>query len=158
MVTDARPYEAICALRAYLHLPLHRQRAALTLLLFSEHPLAVEQQRRGPARRERHLRTCRWCTEPWAIEDEVHVLLECEAAPLCAMRELFLALAIGAEPSLRAAHFRLSSPAFLDMLLRGKTTMPLLATYVADVFDLCTPLPQGSDQRAPAPAAPAMTA
>ncbi|EIW63804.1 uncharacterized protein TRAVEDRAFT_79418, partial [Trametes versicolor FP-101664 SS1] len=67
----------LCCKREYLQLPHHRERSAITLLLMSEHPLSIEQLRRGPTRIARELRICRWCTQPWAIEDETHVLLEC---------------------------------------------------------------------------------
>lgn len=57
----SRPIAKLCAMREYLRLPRHRQRAAITLLLLSEHPLSIEQLRRGPRRLDRHLRICRWC-------------------------------------------------------------------------------------------------
>lgn len=117
------------------------RRAAITLLLLSEHPLSVEQLRRGPTRIARELRICRWCTQHWAVEDETHVLLECEADTLTDLRETFLNTVFAAVPSFRKAYFRLSSAALLDMLLRGSTTLPMLASYVADVFELCATTP-----------------
>lgn len=132
------PIAKLCAMRDYLRLSHHRQRAAITMLLFSEHPLSAEQLRSGPVRIERHLRVCRWCTHSWAIEDETHVLLECDGEPLRTLRAAFFDEAV---PSLRRAHFRLSSPALLDMLLRGTTTLPLLADYVASVFEQCDNTP-----------------
>ncbi|KAL7279777.1 hypothetical protein ACG7TL_006184 [Trametes sanguinea] len=44
----ASDLKAVCMPRAYLYLPHRRQCEALALLLFSEHPLAVEQLRRTP--------------------------------------------------------------------------------------------------------------
>ncbi|KAL1937066.1 hypothetical protein VTO73DRAFT_15135 [Trametes versicolor] len=149
----SRPIAKLCAMREYLRLPRHRQRAAITLLLLSEHPLSVEQLRRGPKRLDRCLRICRWCKNDWAVEDEIHVLLECDAEPIASRRSTFLKDVVTALPSLRTAHFRLASSAFLDMLLRGPTTPPLLATYVADVFELCdnTPPPLLPDDNTPPP-------
>ncbi|EIW58233.1 uncharacterized protein TRAVEDRAFT_47400 [Trametes versicolor FP-101664 SS1] len=95
----------------------------------------------GPTRVARELRICRWCTQPWAIEDETHVLLECDADAPRGLREVFLQAVFTAVPSLRKAHFRLSSVVLLDMLLRGSTTLPILASYVADIFELCDTTP-----------------
>lgn len=134
--------KTVCTLRDYLQLPTHRQRSAIALLMLSEHPLAVERLRRAPIRRDRALRVCRWCQHPWAVETETHALLECDSEPLSTLREAFLANLFAVLPSLRSPHFHLASSAFLDMLLRGSTTLPLLANYVADTFALCdvTPL------------------
>lgn len=107
----------------------------------SEHPLSIEQLRRGPTRIARKLHICRWCTQPWAIEDKTHVLLECNADAPPGLREVFLQAVFTAVPSLRKAHFRLSSVVLLDMLLRGSTTLPILASYVADIFELCNTTP-----------------
>ncbi|KAI0628281.1 hypothetical protein C8Q77DRAFT_1068312 [Trametes polyzona] len=134
--TGCKP-ASLCAPCEYLRLPRHRQRAAITPLLFSEHPLPVEQYRRGPARRFRNMGICRWCCHDRAVEDEIHALLECNSAGLANVRHRFLAEVFNTVPALQKAHFRLTGAQLLDMLLRGKTTLPLLATYVADVFDLC---------------------
>ncbi|KAI0367105.1 hypothetical protein BV20DRAFT_1045787 [Pilatotrama ljubarskyi] len=68
----------LCARRRYLALPHRRQREALTALLFSEHPLAVEQLRRAPTPHPipRQWRVCRFCRAADAVEDEYHVLLD----------------------------------------------------------------------------------
>ncbi|OSD05618.1 hypothetical protein PYCCODRAFT_1361397, partial [Trametes coccinea BRFM310] len=76
-LTAAPPdLKAICAPRAFLHLPRRRQRDALCLLLFSEHPLAIEQLRRAPAACPipRLWRVCRFCRLRDTIEDEIHTL------------------------------------------------------------------------------------
>ncbi|KAI0348825.1 hypothetical protein OH77DRAFT_1432583 [Trametes cingulata] len=64
--------DALCSLRPYLSLPTHRLRQALTLLLLSEHPLRVERLRRTTPAVPRELRSCRFCRQQGAIEDEVH--------------------------------------------------------------------------------------
>lgn len=92
------------------------------------------------------------------MEDEIHVVLECEGEPLRSLRAAFLDAVFTAVPSLQRAHFRLPSPALLDMFLCGTTTLPLLASFVADIFEQCdlTPplLPQDN---APAPGVNGMT-
>ncbi|CDO71691.1 hypothetical protein BN946_scf184915.g35 [Trametes cinnabarina] len=75
----ASDLKVVCMPRAYLSLPHRRQREALALLLFSEHPLAgMEQLRRMPPIL-REWRICRFCRIRSAIEDEIHAL---HAAPL----------------------------------------------------------------------------
>ncbi|KAI5833292.1 hypothetical protein K523DRAFT_265688 [Schizophyllum commune Tattone D] len=79
--------------RSYLdvHIPAHRK--ALTRLMLSEHPLAIEQLRRTSRYRpriDRNLRICRLCRA--AVEDEVHVLLHCDGDDdLVQLRSEFLA-------------------------------------------------------------------
>ncbi|KAI0630173.1 hypothetical protein C8Q77DRAFT_246669 [Trametes polyzona] len=116
--TGCTLFWALWALRDYLRFPRHHQCAAVTLLLFSEHPLAVEQHRRGPTRRDRHLRICHWCCHDWAVEDEVHALLECDAPALANICNRYLAEVFNTVPALEKARFRLSSARVLDMLLR----------------------------------------
>lgn len=74
------------------------------------------------------------------------------------LRPAFLDAIFTAVPSLQRAHFRLPSPALLDMFLCGTTTLPLLASFVADIFEQCdlTPplLPQDN---VPAPGVNGMT-
>ncbi|OSC98816.1 hypothetical protein PYCCODRAFT_917526 [Trametes coccinea BRFM310] len=72
----ASDLKAVCMPRAYLYLPHRRQREALALLLFSEHPVAVEQLRRTPPI-PREWRVCRFCRIRSAIEDDSHALLSC---------------------------------------------------------------------------------
>ncbi|KAI0628707.1 hypothetical protein C8Q77DRAFT_1067800 [Trametes polyzona] len=147
------PLGEVCAYRAYLDLPTQRQREAITLLLLSEHPLAVERLRRQKTPPPRSERKCRFCLQPWAVEDETHTLLECDGGPLRARRDRFMEEASAIHRALPRLQFRLSSNALLDYLLQSETLLPLLATYVADVFSLClsTPLllPPDSNTRSP---------
>ena len=88
--------------RSYLdvHIPAHRK--ALTRLMLSEHPLAIEQLRRTSRYRpriDRDLRICRLCRG--AVEDEVHVLLHCDGDnDLVQLRSEFLAGLRGTMPRL----------------------------------------------------------
>ncbi|KAL1937274.1 hypothetical protein VTO73DRAFT_13883 [Trametes versicolor] len=78
-----------------------------------------------------------------AVEDETHVLLQCQAPVLATRRTTFLSALTAAKPGLRALHSRLPPPAFLDVLLTSGSgaTLPLFADFVADVFEIvdCTP-------------------
>lgn len=74
----------------YLTILNAAHRRALTRLVFSEHPFAVERLRRVSRGRKviREWRRCRWCGI--AVDDEVHVLLACTAhAPLVIIRDDF---------------------------------------------------------------------
>lgn len=144
MPGDAPPtLRNMCARRAYVLLPRRRQREALCRLVFSEHILAVELLRRAPAASPipRHRRICRFCELRWAIEDEGHALLECPAPRLASLRTSFLATATAVMPALIPLRRRLSSPAFLDVLLNTDKVLPLFGDYVADVFGLATETP-----------------
>ncbi|KAI0348896.1 hypothetical protein OH77DRAFT_1375126, partial [Trametes cingulata] len=68
---------SLCVARAYLSLPRRLEREALTQLLSSDHPLAIEALRRVRPPVPRHHRVCRFCCLHWAVEDEPHALLEC---------------------------------------------------------------------------------
>ncbi|KAJ7685887.1 hypothetical protein B0H17DRAFT_941069, partial [Mycena rosella] len=94
--------------RHYLTLvlvPAHRK--ALTGLLLEDHTLSVERLRypvryRLPVPREECL--CHFCQA--AAEDEVHVLLDCDAhAPLTALRETFLKDSFTGDPVLEPAYY-----------------------------------------------------
>lgn len=135
----------ICARADYLKLPRRRQRQALLLLVFSEHPLAVERLRRapGPVPIPRNRRICRLCKLRNAVEDETHVLLQCQAPVLATRRTTFLSALTAAKPGLRALHSRIPPSAFLDVLLTSGSgaTLPLFADFVADVFEIVDSTP-----------------
>ncbi|KAI0363317.1 hypothetical protein BV20DRAFT_958508, partial [Pilatotrama ljubarskyi] len=133
--------EHVCTLRDYLQLSTRPQRDAVTQLILSEHPLAIERLRRAPHVIPREWRVCRFCRKPWAVEDEVHVLLQCDAAPLASRREDYFEASHSLHPGLRKLYFRLSGAAFLDVALRSRDTLSLFAHFVADVFALCEQLP-----------------
>ncbi|KAI0330374.1 hypothetical protein GY45DRAFT_1302958 [Cubamyces sp. BRFM 1775] len=140
---SAPALKVVCDARPYLYLPQRRQREAVTRLLFSEHPFAVEQLRRAPAPRPipRERRVCRFCTDADAIEDEAHMLLRCPAPALRTRRDEFLHAAITLHPPLRRLRDRLADEAFLDVLLNTECTLAATATYVADVLATCETVP-----------------
>lgn len=145
-VSNSAPeLRAICACADHLKLPRRRQRAALLLPVFSEHPLAVERLRRapGPVPIPRNRRICRFCKLRHAIEDEAHALLQCQAGALADRRATSLDALMTAKPGLRALHSRLPPPAFLDVLLTSGSdaTLPLFADFVADVFEIVDSIP-----------------
>ncbi|KAH9856691.1 hypothetical protein C2E23DRAFT_772152 [Lenzites betulinus] len=131
----------LCAKRTYLSLPSHRLRNAVTRLWVSEHPLAIEQLRRRTPPVPRARRICRFCEKRWAVEDERHVLIECTADYIQTLRDVFWAKATVLLPRLPAMADSLSVPAALDMLLSREKTLPMLAEFIADVFDLCEDVP-----------------
>ncbi|KAI5897156.1 uncharacterized protein SCHCODRAFT_01124747 [Schizophyllum commune H4-8] len=135
--------------RSYLdvHIPAHRK--ALTRLMLSEHPLAIEQLRRVSRYRprfDRDLRICRLCRS--AVEDEVHVLLHCDgdddlvqlrgellAGLQCSMPRLeqtydkeFIQSVVARPPAAIASFARFVHRAFLRV-----TATPLLLPNNADV-------------------------
>ncbi|KAL7285334.1 hypothetical protein ACG7TL_000429 [Trametes sanguinea] len=129
--------KAVCRPRAYLYLPHRRQREALALLLFSEHPLAVEQLRRTPPI-PREWRVCRFCRIRSAVEDEIHALLSCRSPLLSARRARFVAELSDAHPPLRRLLAILPIQAVLDVLLASELSgpLPMVADYVADIFEI----------------------
>ncbi|RDX44988.1 hypothetical protein OH76DRAFT_1305487, partial [Lentinus brumalis] len=69
----------VCKKQAYLTVTNAAHRESLVRLLTSDHKLAVEELRRlPPAEAVPHLhRICHFCRRRGAVEDEVHVLVEC---------------------------------------------------------------------------------
>ncbi|KAJ8489933.1 hypothetical protein ONZ51_g2645 [Trametes cubensis] len=134
----------VCSTRQYLSLPRQRQRSAIIRLLGSEHALAVELLRRTPEPMEREARLCRWCplanvvAERPAVEDEVHVLLECAHPTLASRREQYLTDLESMRPGVRRTLFHLSRYQLLPYLLEGsRESLALLGDFVADVWDQC---------------------
>ncbi|KAI9061445.1 hypothetical protein FKP32DRAFT_1576011 [Trametes sanguinea] len=132
-----------CSARNYLALPHQRQRTAMARLFCSEHPLAVELLRRGSDPLPREDRACRWCRarsglpRTLPVEDAVHVLLECDHPSLTAPRDLLLELLERIRPNVRRTLFHLPRHQMLPYLLEEDTTLTYVASFVADVWDLC---------------------
>ncbi|KAF5374622.1 hypothetical protein D9615_008976 [Tricholomella constricta] len=130
-------------LQPYLKLPDPRHRHAITQLLLSDHPLAVEQLRRQRwtgGRIERWQRLCRFCRT--AIEDEIHALFGCRSSErLLLARDEYLATLFTQSPDLRNM-FRFSpATAFVDFLVNHAETLPSFAAYVHEVFHIYNDVP-----------------
>ncbi|OSD08267.1 hypothetical protein PYCCODRAFT_5914 [Trametes coccinea BRFM310] len=146
--TPVPELRAICATRDFLRLPRGREREALCLLVFSEHPPA-ERLRRAPTASPipRAWHVCRFCSMRAAVEDEPHVLLDCSAPLLCARRDRFVAELTTVQPSMPPLLAQIAPEAALNVLpVSGDSTTgpPLVADYVADVFELGSDLPSSS--------------
>jgi len=97
---DRKPVARACAMRVYLDIDVREYRVAITRLVTSDNPLAVEQLRRcmPPVPHER--RVCRFCRPRYMIEDEAHMLLDCTDAWLTLLRDVFLVLVFKEDPLL----------------------------------------------------------
>lgn len=128
--------------RLYLHVYTAEHRRALTRLLASEHPLAIQRLRHAERYVPRELRICRFCCCANAIEDEAHVLIDCLDNRLVCIREPFMARAIALVPALLDMRRHLNGRNFLLQLISRAKIVELLAEYVYSVFELCerTPL------------------
>ncbi|TFK82026.1 hypothetical protein K466DRAFT_452983, partial [Polyporus arcularius HHB13444] len=135
----------VCKKQAYLTVTNAAHRESLVRLLTSDHKLAVEELRRlPPAEAVPHLhRICRFCRRRGAVEDEVHVLVECEDGRLVARREEFYTyVRASLYPDLDRIQFRMSSSMkFLHFLLSRDKLAPSVAEYVHDVFALVDEVP-----------------
>ncbi|KAL7283821.1 hypothetical protein ACG7TL_003261 [Trametes sanguinea] len=127
----------------------HYDKFFLALAATEQTHLAVERLRRAPAARPipRAWRVCRFCQVRAAVEDEPHVLLYCPAPLLCARRDCLVAELTTVQPSMPPLLARLAPEAALDVLLSADptTVLPLVADYVADVFELCSTPPPPCD-------------
>ncbi|TFK87270.1 hypothetical protein K466DRAFT_599629 [Polyporus arcularius HHB13444] len=135
----------VCRQRPYLAVTNPKHREALVRLLSSDHPLGVEEGRRQGWDIPRHRRVCRFCRRRWAIEDEVHALLECEDPRLALLRDVDLLSALERQeeplPGARRMYARMPSWDFLDYLLRTSRLLTTVARFVYLVFELVESAP-----------------
>jgi hypothetical protein len=129
------PRKVVVSFRHYLEVPTPKHRRALTRLLLSDHPLAVEQLRRAsryhPAVPQND-RLCRLCRSH--VETPEHVLLLCNASPSIAdLRRAFI-IAL----QTRGVHLPDITPAsavrFLQESLYNRSAVNLLAKFVYDAL------------------------
>ena len=79
--------------------------------------LTVEQLRRAVPSVPRERRICRFCKRQWAVENEMHVLLECSDGRLEGLRMRFMDDAgVVMGHGLGELCHRLSSSAFMDIV------------------------------------------
>ncbi|KAJ7150825.1 hypothetical protein C8R43DRAFT_1191268 [Mycena crocata] len=125
--------------RHYLTLvvvPAHRK--ALTRLLLSDHNLSVERLR-YPARYRmaipREHRLCRLCE--LAVEDEVHVLLDCKThAALSELRSNFLSDIFACDVNLESVFQQMGHYDFLRHVISSRKVVARVAKFVCEVFNL----------------------
>ena len=132
---DGPPRKIIFYFCHYLEVPNQKHRRALTRLLLADHPLAVEQLRRGSRYHPvvpRHSRLCRLCNGN--IETPEHILLLCGASPaLLDLRHKFLV-------SLQSQGIHTPVPTWsnavsvLQGILCNRSSINLLAKFVYDAL------------------------
>lgn len=138
-VLAGRPGNRSLSFRSYLRVPHADHRRALTRLLASEHPLAIQSLREGGTPRD--ARRCRFCRSMGVVEDEVHVLLVCTASDeLATLRESLKTAMAEAVPGLTMPRTGVTFGT-LHWLLSDRRLLPLWARYVYDVFALVDSVP-----------------
>ena len=137
------------AFRDYLHVEHPAHRRALTRLIASDHPFAIEQLRRLVRFVPREDRVCRFCRLPGVVETEAHVLIDCADPRLTLIREEFMSEAFRTVRALVRQRRNLGSVDFLKALLSRRPLYDRLGEYVHEVFTLCGEVPlEAADQPA----------
>ena len=109
---------------------------AFIRLLTSDHPFAVELGRRISPPVPRHRRICRFCHCQGAVEDEVHILLECQNDRLLQLREDMLLEGLRLLlPGIGQIYHRLGSMEFLDFVLGKEHLLLGFAQFVQATFE-----------------------
>jgi hypothetical protein len=134
---DSPPVQKTLHFRHYLSTPINEHRKALTRLLLSSHPLAVERLRWSEHRRPRvtrNWRLCRFCKI--AIESPEHALLECAGSnELCTLRDDFMVKVYTDIPHMPRRPM-ISSIDLLKRILRERSTVRLLGKFTHEVLAL----------------------
>ena len=123
--------------RHYLRVVIPNHRFAITKMLLSDHPLALERGRW--AERDRSViptnqRLCRFCREE--VESPEHALFECTRSwALLNSRAEFLNMAYHVAPSLRRSRTS-TSVELLHLFLMNRATTPLLAKLCYNVIQI----------------------
>ncbi len=130
------------AVRHYLHLRITKHRKALTRLLLSDHPLALEQLRREDSHYfvPRMERLCRLCSRK--VESPEHAILLCKTEPelvalrLEALEEIGKELH-GLQPRLQSLHEdnETDAVAVLILLIVQDVCLPRVAELIYDVLE-----------------------
>ena len=138
--------DAVISMRRYLmDVPVPKFRIAVTRLMASEHPLAVERLRYNERYRPhvpRQWRLCRLCVRKNGIdgadiEDECHALWECTSEErLTLRRDTFLDEAFGIWPSLRHIYTSSTPGVWTQTLLENTQLLCCFPKFVFDVFDI----------------------
>ncbi|KAI1784186.1 hypothetical protein LXA43DRAFT_902099, partial [Ganoderma leucocontextum] len=135
------PLRLLCKWRSYLNVRYAPHREALVRLVVSDHKLAIESLRRVSPKVPRHRRICRFCRKRWAVESELHVLLECSNEELCTMREEFHDRIRTKLPKLPRVRTGWTWECQFELFLQTDTVLPELAEFVHDVLTLADTIP-----------------
>ncbi|KZV62607.1 hypothetical protein PENSPDRAFT_758571 [Peniophora sp. CONT] len=137
------PQQVLLQLREYLKVRNAQDRAAMSKLMVSSHPLAIEQLRHASGVRNKRKKLavprdqwlCRFCNI--AIESPEHALLTCEgSAALSALRAEFYAKIQPLRPDLAAAATDVNAQDTLRSLLGAREITSLLAAFVRRTFTI----------------------
>lgn len=113
-------------------------REALTQLLEFFNPLSY----RWPQPIPPYRRICRFCRKPGAVEDETHILVECQDIRLLQLREEQLLVGMcQLHPVVRQVYHYLPSKDFLNYILCKDCLLTVTAQYVYEVFELVKSVP-----------------
>lgn len=114
---------------------------AITRLLTSEHPFAVETLRRSQPPVPRDRRGCRFCKQQGTVEDELHMVFNCIDERVQQLRRMFLRNLLDSNEKLRRLLRGLPTGAKIDVLLSRDNTVALIGEYIACLFELCVQVP-----------------
>ncbi len=135
----------VCRQQSYLNVSNPKDREALTRLICANTRLGVEEGRHRSPKIPWHRRICRFCRKAGAVEDEIHALLQCDAAPVVDCREVYLLTALETQPEplpgAREMYFRMQPWDFLDFLLRTDRLLATLARFARAILDLLDTVP-----------------
>lgn len=126
---DGRMVHNVLRFRDYLNVRTREHRRALTRLVCSDHPLAVEQGRRRVPATALNWRICRFCRLQGAIETETHILIDCSSPLLEPLREEFMAAATRVVPALLHTRRNVTSLQLLLAILSRFKLVELVAQY-----------------------------
>lgn len=140
-VKEAKLVQKLLCFRDYLRIPNRDHRVALTRLLCSDHPLAIEQGRRTVPPTPKEWRVCRFCGFRGEIETEWHVILDCEEQSLSSMREEFFTEALQHVPVLLNERRSLTSFRLLLAIMSRYKLVEIFARFIWLFFELCETLP-----------------
>lgn len=130
------PRAHVLRFREYLDVKIPNHRHALTRLLIGGHPLSIERLRMSGVKRE--WRICRFCKRQGVLEDEIHILFECDSNPqLRNLRAIYAEETMECLPPIdRNTEYRERREVAVIHALAHREATPALAKLVSDVFEV----------------------